>query len=434
MDKISDLLRNRVEAGAARERHAAIVIYGSQDERELLLDESRDVPKTAVRTAIGENLSRQTEVLASYGDAADPQLISEQPAIPAVSMDVSRGDLRTLQNDDNVQGVIADVKVEGARPVSLLGDDPTQAELNAGETWALETLSIQNLWSTTTGSGITVGVIDSGVHDEHPVLAGKVRSFAVVDPQLREITNARPFFDSDVSGHGTHVCGTIVGGQDPNGVSIGVAPEARLRVVVNMGGYLRHAFAAVSTLARQGVRVMSMSWGFDYFEPQLELVFSRLLHQLDIVPVAAIGNSGWGTFSSPGNLPSVLGVGALERRGGSTRRVADFSGGASIELPGSPPTNLVKPDIVAPGKDIYSAVPYTSQQPPQYRRMNGTSMATPHVAGVAALLRSAKPRRSAHRVVEAIKSTATRPVSVSGPPDNRWGIGIVDPPAALNAL
>lgn len=117
--------------------------------------------------------------------------------------------------------------------------------------------------------------------------------------------------------------------------------------------------------------------------------------------------------------------------------VTFFSSGASLVFPGMEPESLVnKPDVVAPGAQVYSCIP-PEQRPDGtfgYTYMDGTSMACPHVAGVAALLMSANPEASATDVLKALKETAVHPQGDEQRPDNRWGYGIVQPLAALELI
>ncbi len=117
--------------------------------------------------------------------------------------------------------------------------------------------------------------------------------------------------------------------------------------------------------------------------------------------------------------------------------VTFFSSGASLVFPGMEPEALVnKPDVVAPGAQVYSCIP-PEQRPDGtfgYTYMDGTSMACPHVAGVAALLMSANPDASATDVLKALKETALHPQGDEQRPDNRWGYGIVQPLAALELI
>ena len=97
---------------------------------------------------------------------------------------------------------------------------------------------------------------------------------------------------------------------------------------------------------------------------------------------------------------------------------------------------MTKPDVVAPGVQIYSSIPPEERSDGiyEYTYMNGTSMATPHVAGVVALLMAAKPNAPTDDIIQAIKDTAYHPSGGAMRPDNRWGFGTVRPVDALKAL
>lgn len=120
----------------------------------------------------------------------------------------------------------------------------------------------------------------------------------------------------------------------------------------------------------------------------------------------------------------------------SETAVAEFSGGASLVLPDRVQTTTVtKPDLVAPGTQVWSCIPPGpgTGGPHSYAFMDGTSMATPHVSGVMALLMAAFPAAPAEAVIKAVRETAKHP-EPDRRPDNRWGHGVVQIKAAHDHL
>ena len=117
--------------------------------------------------------------------------------------------------------------------------------------------------------------------------------------------------------------------------------------------------------------------------------------------------------------------------------VAFFSSGASLVFPGQEPKAFVhKPDVAAPGVDVLSSIPpeQTADGTREYAYFDGTSMASPHVAGVMALLMAAEPDAPIADIVQALKETANHPDGDDARPDNRWGYGMIRPVEALGAL
>ncbi len=150
----------------------------------------------------------------------------------------------------------------------------------------------------------------------------------------------------------------------------------------------------------------------------------------------AIGNENHGNTSSPGNAYNAFSVGAVEKMPRGKTDLAFFSSGASLEFPGQTNALVTKPDLVAPGSQVYSCIPPTKSSGAtfEYTYMDGSSMATPHVAGVAALLMAAKPNASISDIIDAMKKTAKHPNGNSDRPDNRWGYGLIQPVDALAAI
>ncbi len=344
--------------------------------------------------------------------------------------------LERLAEQDEVLAILPNARVKLVQPKKIDYAELQRAEMRDKLTWGLKILGIPKLWETTQGKDINVAVLDTGVYGDHPALAGRVKEFVVIDPLGRRIVTETAF-DGDI--HGTHVCGTIAGGTTAEGVHIGVAPQANLLVggVLIGNGTLRTLFEGISWAVENDANIISMSLGMGYYEPLFNEVFELLVSQYSVLPIAAIGNENYGNSSSPGNVPSAFSVGAVEKLGGKRTEVTFFSSGASLVFPGDDQHGLVtKPDVVAPGAQVYSCIPpeVTPQGVYQYTYLDGTSMATPHVAGVAALLMAAKPDAPISAIRTALQETAKHPGGKAARPDNRWGMGLIQPEAALKAL
>lgn len=355
--------------------------------------------------------------------------------LPVATVEVTKKTLPDLAGQPDVVAVLPNQKIELIQPKEVNYEKLEKQETKNGLTWGLKQLDIPDLWKTTKGRDINIAVLDTGVHGEHSALQGRVKDFVVIDPLGRRIA-ADPTFDGGQ--HGTHVCGTIAGNKTPDGVSIGVAPEANLLVAAVLVGEatLRTLLEGISWAVESGADIINMSLGFSYYEPLFAEVFDILIDRYGILPVVAIGNENHGNTSSPGNAHNAFSVGAVEKY---ARRVevASFSSGASLVFPGEEPNALVtKPDVVAPGMQIFSCIP-PEKRPDgtyEYTYMDGTSMATPHVAGVAALLMAAKPNAPVTEIIQVLKETAKHPDGTDLRPDNRWGYGMIRPGEALKAL
>ncbi len=357
-------------------------------------------------------------------------------ALPVSKTAVSKKSLIELARQPEVVAILPNQRIHLIEPRRVEYDELSKQEAKDGLTWGLKELEISQVWKTTRGRDIQVGVLDTGVHGDHPSLAGRVKSFVVIDPLGRRVA-ASPAFDGGQ--HGTHVCGTIAGGQSSDGVAIGVAPEAALHVASVLLGQatLGTLIEGISWAVEMGADVISMSLGFTYYEPLFTNVFDILLLTYGIVPVVAIGNENHGNTSSPGNAYNALSVGAVEKGPGKRLDVAAFSSGASLVFPGQEIQALVnKPDVVAPGAQVFSCIPPTRAVGRLFDHvfMDGTSMATPHVAGCVALLMAAQPETPVSDIIQVLKETALHPDGKSRRPDNRWGHGLIQPVEALKAL
>ncbi|TCO40985.1 subtilase family protein [Kribbella antiqua] len=254
------------------------------------------------------------------------------------------------------------------------------------------------------GTGTTVAVLDTGVDAEHPDLAGAVKA-------EQNFTDSPDAVDHD--GHGTHTSSTVAGrGVASNGKIKGVAPGAELlsaKVLNDYGqGDLSWIIAGMEWAVAQGADVISMSIGtsepVDCTDPMAAAV-DRISASSGVLFVVAAGNL-YGpaeTISSPGCAASALTVAATDL----TQTTADFSSRGPVMS-----NHAVKPDIAAPGVDI-TAARAGGRGDSAYIDMSGTSMATPHVAGAAAILKQKHPElRGAE--LKAILQNSVRSASTAG--------------------
>ncbi|MFC8076864.1 S8 family serine peptidase [Streptomyces sp. NPDC057307] len=281
-----------------------------------------------------------------------------------------------------------------------------------------------DVWKTgLRGERVKVAVLDTGADQTHPDLAGRIAA-------------AKDFSGSsgtgDGFGHGTHVASIVGGsGKASDGTRQGVAPAAELMIGKVLGddgfGSESQVIAGMEWAAAEGAEVVNMSLGSDApsdgTDP-MSLAVNELSESSGALFVVAAGNAGPapGTVGSPGAADAALTVGAVDR----DDSLAEFSSR------GPRPGNYgVKPDVTAPGVGIVAArAAGTTMGDPvdeRYTAASGTSMATPHVAGAAALLTQRHPDWSAARIKDALISTAR---VIAGQQVTEQGGGRIDVAAA----
>ena len=320
--------------------------------------------------------------------------------------------LERLANHDATHKIFRAPELSMIRPVASVDADTP----SPGPTWGLQRLNAEAVWKRGyTGRNIVVAHLDSGVDSRHPALHAALEEWAIFGPDGKPVETEGPY--SDYDDHGTHTAGTLVGRAAQEAPVVGMAPDAELidARVVGGGDTIVRVLAGMDWALGRGARVVNMSVGFPGFRPSFEAVIKQLRKQ-HMLPVCAIGNDGPDNSRSPGNYPTVLSVGAID----SADTVADFSSSCA---PGGEATG---PMLCAPGVKVLSAKPGGG-----YRESDGSSMSTPHVAGLAALLFSAKPDATIDEVEQAIVKSCTRP---AGADPARIGAGVPDGVAALDAL
>ncbi|MYU08373.1 S8 family serine peptidase [Streptomyces sp. SID8366] len=251
-----------------------------------------------------------------------------------------------------------------------------------------------------TGKGVTVAVLDSGADLTHPDLVDRIgRTASFVDGE--EV--------ADRDGHGTHVTSTVGGsGAASGGKEKGVAPDATLavgKVLSDAGsGSESQIIAGMEWAARDvRARIVSMSLGSsdpgDGTDPMSQALDS-LSRETGALFVVAAGNTGApSSISSPGAADAALTVGAVD----PADRPASFTSAGPRAG-----DDALKPDLSAPGVDILAARSQLTDGSGYYTTMSGTSMATPHVAGVAALLAQEHPDWTGAQLKDALMSTSER--------------------------
>jgi subtilisin family serine protease len=356
-----------------------------------------------------------------------------------VAVTIPRGDAKALARIPGVEAVWPSVRYHVSR--DLAGPEQIGADKLWGPAFA------------TAGDGIKIAVIDDGLDASNPYFdangfqyppgfpkgqtrfaTAKVivqRTFA--PPTTYKFANTP--FDPSASFHATHVAGIAAGdhGTTAGRTQIsGVAPNAwignyKALTIPTPGfgldGNSAELAAAVEAAVKDGMNVINLSLGEPEVEPSRDLLVRALegAAAAGVVPVVAAGNDfndlGYGSVSSPGSAPSAITVAAADSR----NVVAGFSSG------GPTPLSLqMKPDVTAPGVSILSSLPASQGT---FGLLSGTSMATPHVAGAAALLKERHPTWTVAQIKAALELTGT-PVRTSNGgaevPSTREGGGMVD--------
>ncbi|WP_407078309.1 S8 family peptidase [Streptomyces sp. NPDC005435] len=279
-----------------------------------------------------------------------------------------------VTDGDRAASGIAHVWLDGVREAAL---DKSVPQIGAPTAWA----------AGYTGKGVKVAVLDTGVDTSHPDLKNQV----IAAKNFSDAATAADHF-----GHGTHVASIVAGtGAKSGGKYKGVAPDARLlsgKVLDDDGfGDDSGILAGMEWAAKQGADVVNLSLGGEDspgIDP-LEAEVNKLSKEKGILFAIAAGNEGPHSVGSPGSADAALTVGAVNGKD----KLADFSSTGPRNGDGA-----IKPDLTAPGVDITAAAAKGSviddevgENPPGYLTISGTSMATPHVAGAAAILKQEHP-------------------------------------------
>lgn len=347
----------------------------------------------------------------------------------SILAEVDKETLEFLKTRDDVKEVVLD-KVISLPEIMVEDAGPNLPA------WGVEKINAPKVWGEygIKGEGIVVGIMDTGVDWTHEALKDNYRGRdGNHQYSWADFTRHQYETPTDGHGHGTHVAGTAVGGG--SGLPIGVAPGAEwiaAKIFDDNGAATTsgiHAafewFMAPGGDPSKAPHVVNNSWGnsngysTEFYEDVVAWISAG------IFPLFAAGNDGpfTGTVGSPASFTNAFAVGATNQ----FNHVTDFSSRGPVYWPNEDGEleMVIKPDIMAPGYQIYSAYP-ESLGYGKYVRMNGTSMATPHVAGSIALLLSADPSLSIDEIKRLLVDTAMKESHMGQLPNNVYGNGVVD--------
>lgn len=326
-------------------------------------------------------------------------------ALPGFVVPLKKAQVDQLQKDPTIVALsLAEKKIK-LRPLGV------ERRLNNRQsyTYGLQKLKVPEVretFPTYLGRGIRVGILDTGIAPQHPDLKGKIFRYKNFSP-------AKDPGPADGFGHGTHVAGTIAGG-NASREAIGVAPEAQLivaRIFSSSGESDRESILkAMQWMAdpdedpstEDFAQVINNSWSDDEpyadRDPEQE-PFCQIIHnwnQLGMIGVFSAGNTGpsVGTINIPGGCPQAVAVGATER---NDRSPHFSSTGPAVWKSYS----LMKPEVSAPGFEVRSASSRGG-----YEEMSGTSMAAPHVTGAIAILLQVFPQKNWKEIQELLMAGA----------------------------
>jgi subtilisin family serine protease len=359
-------------------------------------------------------------VVVVFNSASDDSLIKQHggkillrvSSLNMVVANIAPCKLIHVASDPGVLRVYEDV------PVSILqmgksGKPPKESSPPQSLPWGVDRIDAELSWSTAVGTGVKLGIIDTGIDPEHPdFMDASGESRVVLGPTYVNGTKT----SKDDNGHGTHVAGTAGASNNSIGV-VGVAPECTLyaiKVLNRKGfGWLSDVVAGINWATQNGMQVINLSLGTTSDYQELKDAVDSAVAE-GVVVCAAAGNNGDGSNSPvyPAAYPSVIAIGATD----PFDQRADFS------------TYGPQLDLAAPGVDIYS-----TWKGGEYKTASGTSMATPHVAGTAALVlsRGVEDANGDGRIndeVRTILQTTADDVNGSTSPgwDEELGYGLVD--------
>ena len=407
----------------------------------------------------GGQSDETVRVIVTFKGEVDEKLITgkggpidhKYKIIPAIATELTEKDIAALEKSDKVESVEKDVKVSISKkpespPGKGKGKTPPQPEEEIQ--WGIEYIKADEAWDTSTGSGVKVGVIDTGIDKDHLDLRDNIVDGINYVKKGKGKLKTDNWNDGD--GHGTYVAGIIAAVDNDIGV-VGVAPEVDLYIVKALDddgyGYVSDVVAGIDWCVDKGVQVISMSLGGEAGTTAIESACANA-YSLGVVLVAAAGNDG-PKFDSeytpgddsidfPARYPTVIAVGGMINTPNyPDDRMWRSSVGPSLEL--MAPASF----ILSTWNDGGYASKVEGPFGPDW--ITGTSVACPHVAGTIALVLGTTPTSAwnskydttdndlwdPEEVRQLLQDTADDLWGVDDPPSPLYGWGLVDAQEAV---
>ena len=362
----------------------------------IVLDFREDIPAAEI--------DKEVKLLASKYNLA-PRLNSEFSQVDNVY--IAKGDRKTIAQ---LKKAGVGKFTEFIEPNYIYNTFEVPNDPDYGKQWNLRSINIEAAWDETKGSGVTVAVIDTGISPIPDLKDTKfVKGYDFVNDKIEAYDDA---------GHGTHVAGTIAQSTNNNYGVAGIAYEASLMPLkvlgASGGGTVADIAEAIRYAADNQADVINMSLG-GAGESQLMEDAINYAHSKGVLIIAAAGNSNQNSASYPARYPHVVGVAALDSVG-IKAPYSNFGAGVDIAAPGGSEAGKILQETINPetGESIFEGY-------------QGTSMAAPHVAGVAALVKAAGIKEP-DEILNVLKQSSR---AVKEDPLNHFGAGHLDAAAAV---
>jgi len=335
----------------------------------------------------GTSKTKKSEVGNKYG----LEKIRGLELINGQSVYIDSRKIADLMQDENIELVEKDNMAKALAKPSKPATSPSQKL-----PWGIERVNSNDVWDVATGSGVNVAVVDTGVDRTHPDLVANLRGGANFVATVRSY--------NDDNGHGTHVAGIIAAADNTIGV-VGVAPKANIYAVKVLNksgtGYISDIIAGIQWSVDNGMDIVNMSLGSNYPSDAFESAINAASNA-GVIIVAAAGNDS-SSVDYPAAYEKAIAVSATD----INDSLASFSSrGEQI-------------DVAAPGVSIYS-----TYKGGAYATMSGTSMATPHVSGIIALMLQREPGLTLGEIRQQFE-TGCVDLGTDGK-DPYFGYGLVD--------